>query len=50
VDTFIQLREAQREAGEKKKQLKMVAEELERRDLIIAALEAQLAETRTTQT
>jgi hypothetical protein len=42
VDTFVQLREAQREAGEKEKRLKAAEEEIERRDLAIAELQARL--------
>ena len=42
VDTFVQLREAQREAGEKEKKLKAAEEELERRELAIAELQERL--------
>ena len=42
VDNFVQLREAQREAGEKEKKLKAAEEELERKELAIAELQARL--------
>jgi hypothetical protein len=44
METFVQLREAQRNAGEKEKQLKAAAEELELKELAIAELQARLAE------
>ena len=42
MDNFVQLREAQREAGEREKKLKAAEEELERKELAIAELQARL--------